>query len=43
MNMTDYPALHFDKNYSKGKVLLLLFYISITVGSSIMSKTRTLK
>ena len=30
-------------NYSKGTGLLMLFYISFTVGSSIMSTTRILK
>jgi len=43
MNMKHYPTLHVDTNYSQGTVLLLLFYISVTEGSSIMSLTRTLK
>jgi len=41
--MRDYPTLHSFTNYSKGTALLVLFYISITVGSSIMSVTHTLK
>ena len=32
MNMRDYSSLHLDTiNSSKGTVLLLLFYISVTV------------
>jgi len=37
--MRDYSTLHIDINSSKGTTLLLLFYISVTVGSSTMSKT----
>jgi len=36
MNMRDYPTSHFDKNESKGTGILL-FYISVTVGSSAMN------
>jgi hypothetical protein len=43
MNMTNYPKLHLDINKSKGTELLLLFYISVTVGSSTMRITHILK
>ena len=41
MNTTDYPTLHLElkKKKVKEQLFLLLFYISVTVGSSIMSIT----
>ena len=39
--MRDDPALHLDTKSSKGTSLLLLFCISVTVGSSTMSITHT--
>ena len=43
--MRNYQILHSGKQYSnlKGTVLLLLFYISVTVRSSNMSITYTIK
>jgi hypothetical protein len=43
MNMADYSIVNLDKNKSNGTVLLLLFYISVTVGLPTMSITHTLK
>jgi hypothetical protein len=42
MNKRDYPILHIDTNQSKGTAILLLFYISVTVGSSKLSISHTL-
>ena len=39
MNMRDYQTLHLDTNLSKRRALLMLFYISVPVESSIMSNT----
>jgi hypothetical protein len=38
MNMRDYPTLHL-KTHSKGTGILLLFYVSVTLGSSLKSIT----
>jgi len=43
MNMEDYPTLHLETKSSKGTALLLLFYISVTIGSSAINKTHTQK
>jgi len=42
-DMTDYPTLHFDTNSSNGTALLLLLCFNVTVGSSTMNQTHTLK
>ena len=43
MIIRDYPTLHLDNILSKGTASLLLFYISVTVSSSMMSIAPTLK
>jgi hypothetical protein len=40
MKMRDYPTL--DTNPGKGRVLIAVLHITVKVGSSTMSKTRTL-
>jgi len=40
MKMKDNSSLHFDTNESKGTALLLLSYISVSVGFSTMSIMR---
>jgi len=42
MDVNDHPTLHLGTNKSKSTALLLLFYISVTVGSSTMSIIHTL-
>jgi hypothetical protein len=39
MNMTDYPSLHVHTNYR----ILLVFYILVTIASSIMNKHHTIR
>ena len=37
-NMNDYTYLHLGTIWSKGTAILLLLYISVTVGSSVLGK-----
>ena len=41
--MRDYPTVHIRHKLKKGTEIVLLFYISVTVESSIMSISHTLK
>jgi len=41
--MKDYPTLHLDTNQSRGTSFFIVLHFTVTVRSSTMSITRTIK